>query len=997
MSMKKIASFVFFFLAIAGVCFAQSDRLLYERINKVRELYEQDLYAAVIEEVDRINAEFTVTDDLKRSELEAFKLFANIKLEKPNIDGLVMEFEDKYQYDPQLAMAKFYQSSYYFNHGNYSRALEILNSISDNFLPRDTKIEFIFNRAYSQMRVGRNDEAVAGFEKVLSLKSNPFTASSIYYLAYIHYINKDFEKSIKLFEKLVNDIKYSTLSRFFLTESHLMIKDYDYVISYGNEVYYMVDDELKGKVARMLSEAYFAENKPNEAKKYFEMYSKSRESLSRKDNYYLGIVSYTLHSYLASIDAFAKAASPEDSLGQSAYYHLGNAYLQVKNKHSAMNAFKNASMCPYDNTIAEESLFLYSKLLFDVNHDISSFEEYLTLFPSSLKSDEIYSYIGTSYLLNKNYKSAITALNRISKITPAIQVNLQKAAFLRAMQLFERGAFRGAITDYKIAIKNGPGSSNLTLLSQFWLAEAYFRSNDFNQAVKIGEKLLNNSSFKNCNEYPLEIFNLGYAYFRLSDFQNSILLFKQYLDLSPSKRGFSTEAKTRLADSYFMLKEYDRSSELYNEVVLANPHSTDIYPSYQGAISLGLLSQDDKKIELLKSAVNDGTNSPLFPMAMYELGRTYVRVDNYDEAVKCFQTLMRNDKDTLYLSKALLEMGMLESNREQYESALRYFERIVETMPMSEDYSSAIAGMESIYQTLNRPEDFISYIDKIGKSALKTADEKETMLFNSAEQIFLSNNYAQANKALSSFIEKYPDGAKTAQAYFYLGETLINLNKKEAAADAFHKVMNIRDESFAELSTLYYARLSYELEKYDQAIEAFESLSVIARLENNKGEALLGKMRSYYHNGNYEKAIENANKVLSWERGKKEYSLEAKYITAKSFLALNQRESAIPILKEISDDSISAFGAEAKYLLILDAYDEGEFDKVREMVYDFSDTGTSQLYWLAKSFIVLGDSFAEQNETEQALATFQSIKEGYTPVDEHDDVLEQVEMRLKKL
>jgi hypothetical protein len=55
------------------------------------------------------------------------------------------------------------------------------------------------------------------------------------------------------------------------------------------------------------------------------------------------------------------------------------------------------------------------------------------------------------------------------------------------------------------------------------------------------------------------------------------------------------------------------------------------------------------------------------------------------------------------------------------------------------------------------------------------------------------------------------------------------------------------------------------------------------------------------------------------------------------------------------------------------------------------------MYWLAKSFIVLGDSFAERDEWEQAKATFESVKDGYEPSREHDDVIEQVEMRLSKL
>ena len=66
-------------------------------------------------------------------------------------------------------------------------------------------------------------------------------------------------------------------------------------------------------------------------------------------------------------------------------------------------------------------------------------------------------------------------------------------------------------------------------------------------------------------------------------------------------------------------------------------------------------------------------------------------------------------------------------------------------------------------------------------------------------------------------------------------------------------------------------------------------------------------------------------------------------------------------------------------------------------VYEFSSNAGGQNYWLAKSFIVLGDSFAEQERYAQAKATFESILNGYKPTGTSDDVLDNVRMRLGKL
>ena len=70
------------------------------------------------------------------------------------------------------------------------------------------------------------------------------------------------------------------------------------------------------------------------------------------------------------------------------------------------------------------------------------------------------------------------------------------------------------------------------------------------------------------------------------------------------------------------------------------------------------------------------------------------------------------------------------------------------------------------------------------------------------------------------------------------------------------------------------------------------------------------------------------------------------------------------------------YGAEAAYILIMDSYDRGEFEEVENKVYAFAEAGSGQTYWLAKSFIVLGDSFMEREDIEQAKATFESVRDG---------------------
>lgn len=977
----------------------QEEKDLDRRLERVRELYINDMYQAVRDEIGSILEQCSLSA-AEETELATCATVCAIRLGSPNLDALMQEYTDNYRHAPEYMGVRLLYAGYYFDRQKYPEALEILESVEYSLLSRDDKDRYLFQRSVCQLRTGLLAEARTGFDRLLQGRTAAYTVASTFYRGYIAYAENDFGKAVKLLSSIRHDGHFGTYCEYYILESKLMLGDYAYVADNGPAVSEMMERKaMKAKVARIVSQAYYRLDRPDDARKWFESYSSSGADISRKDNYYLGIISYSLKSYRAAVDAFSKVLTgAEDSLYQSACLHMANSYLELKNKHEAMVYYKKASEMNYDANIREESFFNYAKLAFDVNSDIVPFGNYLDAYPGSGRSDEIYSYIATSYLLARNYKSAISAMGNIRHLTPEMEVNLQKAAFLRGMELFASGSYEDAASCFNTALDHSTYNTSLGLLTRFWLAETYYRSGRTDESVKLCGYLAQNSSFRSFKEYPLMLFSQGYNYFSKEDYTRSIEWFQRFLEYRVMDMDMIMEAKLRVGDSFFMLRDYGRAASVYEEVAMTGYRDAmAVYAAYQCAVCYGLLSDQEKKTRILETVMDHRTDTPVFPMAVYELGRTYVQRGMSDKAEECFKYLLEDISDPVYNGKALLELGMLHSNDGNYDTALSYLKRVVEDNPLSEDSENALAAIESIYTTLNRPQDYLDYLEKMGLSGTKSADEKELMIFNAAEQIYLSGDYATAEKSLRSFISQYPDGQKTPLAYFYLGESLSALGRKEAAAGAYAEVMDKGEGSFVELSTLHYAQICYEMQRYGQAASAYESLLSIAKLENNRFTALTGIMRSYFKDEKYLSAIEAATRVEASEGIGSECRTEAEYIKAKSCLALGRREEALPLLRRLSADKFTATGAEAAYLLIQDTYDAGNFEEVENLVYAFSDSQTNQNYWLAKSFIVLGDSFAEREEWNQARATFESIRDGYEPQGKKDDVLEQVNMRLDRL
>ena len=168
-------------------------------------------------------------------------------------------------------------------------------------------------------------------------------------------------------------------------------------------------------------------------------------------------------------------------------------------------------------------------------------------------------------------------------------------------------------------------------------------------------------------------------------------------------------------------------------------------------------------------------------------------------------------------------------------------------------------------------------------------------------------------------------------------------------------------------------------------------------MEDNTRFAQIGLMRSAFRARQWEDALTYSDVMMRKAGIPEPLSREAQYIRAKSLLSTSRRNEALTLMQVLAQKPSTAEGAEAAYLIIQDQYDRAEFEGIQDKVYAFANGAGDQNYWLAKAFIVLGDTFAEQGNLAQARATFDSIRNGYEPSGASDDVLDQVEQRMRKL
>lgn len=930
---------------------------------------------------------------------EGYSVVCALKMRTDDAAALSRDYISRYPSSTLLPRINFERALILFDDKDYASSYELLEKVKPSMIDDAEVPVYYFMRGYSRFDALCYECARPEFLKLEECGTTQYSAPARYAMGYMSYTENDFAEAEKWFAMANDDPRFKDITDFYIVECEFMNGNYDYVISKGEEIFEGSPQERQSRLARIISESYLIRGNNLKAREYYERNTMAENEKTRSDFFYAGSVLYAVEDYKGAIENYQKMGDRSDSLGQIANYQLAYSYVKTKNKVSALDCFKMASEQNFDSAIAEDSHFNYAKLAFDLNQDPQPFENYISKYPSERKGELIYSYMALSALYRHDYESAINAYDNIDELDSDMLRNYTKANYLRANQLISAGSYGDAIPYLKASIFYLPKRDRLAQLSKFWQAEANYRVEKYTDAAVLYTELFNSSSLEGMPEGEALAYNIAYCYYMLKSYDSAAKWFDTYL--RSDNDTYRSEALLRRADCDFGASRYDEAIVSYGNVIAADSSPDNIYPYYQQALSYGL-SKDRKtrlkKSEVLSKVLSASPDAPMYSQALYELGRAYVDKKDNASALKVFEKLVSETSDQSYRAKGLIGLGMVCRNEKKYDKALEYYKTVVSEFSGSEHGETALAAIESIYNTRKQQSKYLEYLESNGLTKDKTEAERENIYFNSAEQAFLGENYPQAVTLIENFIKKYPSSSNLANVYFYLAESLRLLGRNDKAVESFDKALEHNPGTALSESVLTSAsRLLYSMERFQQAYGMYSRLYEMSSIPENRKYAINGMMNSAYKAHEYDKAVNAASIIEGDAASSPEEKKEATYILAKSLIASSHRTEALSILSGLAADADTPHGAEANYILIQDCFDRGDFGAVKEKVYSFAAKGQHQSHWLARAYIVLADSFVEQQMYSQAKATFESLRDGYQPATLSDDVPGMVKERLEKL
>ena len=675
-----------------------------------------------------------------------------IKLNQNDADKKVLKFVDDHPNSTKKNKAYFNVGNYYFSNQKTAYALKWYKKVNVDIISDKNRKELTFKMAYSLLTT--KHLKLAG-TKFLSLINNAkYGDDSRYYYGYIAYKLENYGLAESTLKEIADSKSYEVEISYYLLDISFKAGKFERSIDVGTRLLKDAKTKEKSEISKIIGESYFNLKKYEEAIPYLKAYKgKRRKKWSNTDYYQLGYSFFKLKDYTNAINNFNKIIGIKNAVSQNAYYHLGICYLNLDKKIEALNAFQAASVMDFSKSIKEDSALNYAKLSYEKGNPFKSVPEvlktYLKNYPKSKYYSEINELLITSYIHQQDYQGALDFL--AAKKSPENDALQLEVSLYRGIQLFNENQLQKAL----LLFENSSQSKTLEINEKaaYWEAETNFRLENYEkslaQYITLKKRLKNSTS----EPFTRIDYNIGYTYFKLLEYQNAGVSFTQFLSKNIDDTVLKDDALVRLGDSYFATKQYLKSIEFYDKVIVNSGSGAD-YAKYQIGMSHGFTGKNNKKIEELKTMVDSYENSSLKDDALYQIAVTYTSLKEHKNAHATYNQLIDNHPKSVFLPKALVRKGLLFYTDNQPQKALKNFKKTVELFPNSPEALESVANARNIYIDNGKIDDYVAWTNTIDFVNISNIDIDNTTFSSAEKKYFEATKPKNALKNLANYVKK---------------------------------------------------------------------------------------------------------------------------------------------------------------------------------------------------------------------------------------------------
>lgn len=398
--------------------------------------------------------------------------------------------------------------------------------------------------------------------------------------------------------------------------------------------------------------------------------------------------------------------------------------------------------------------------------------------------------------------------------------------------------YKDVIEDYSLAIEYEP--DNTAYLND--RAKAYYLVNDYENAVDDWNEILEINS-----EYKIDYFDKANAEYKIEQYENALESIEKYLDYNPKdedaenlknwlNKKLEPDNNKKLiaeylenAEAYYENEEYENAVNEWNKIL-------EVDPEYE--INYFDKAYAEDEIELYSEAIDDYTkylkNSPNSAAAYNNRGWAKECSQDYSikDAIEDYSIAIKLEPEK---AKYINNRAKAYYNNEKYEKAIDDWNKVLDLDPYYKiNYYYKADAEYKIDQYEEAIEDYTRYLEH---------NPNDADAYNGrAEAHYCANN---DEKAINDWNKVFEIDSKYSIYYYGKADAEYNINLLDDAIISVEKYLNKHPE--------------------DEDAQKLKDL-INNKLQQKNNENILSEYlenaESYYENEEYEKAVNEWNKIL---------------------------------------------------------------------------------------------------------------------------------------
>ncbi len=927
------------------------------------ELFDKQVYAHAQQQFGQYLA--LGLKDEKAIQAEYYAGLCAMYLDQPDFNHLLETFVAKYPTHITALNAYYDIGDNYYKNGKYAESLPYLSKVYRPNASSDKEVEVAYKYGYALFISKKYEDAGQVFEP-LKTGTHQYAAPASYYGGYIYYLDRQFAAAVTDLERIKGNPTYAKEVDVLLPTIYYRMKRYDDVVAYV-EAMLKQNRPSPDELAPAIADSYYQKGNYAQAIGYFEKMAKKEKQLDRTVAYRMAFAYAKQKDVVKAINYFGKAADGGDSLAQVAAYQMGVTYVEAGQKSAAVAPFDKCRDLNFNRNLKELGALNYAKLNYDIGdfkNAIAGCRFYDIHFPTGKYVEELNILESEAYLNGNDYVAAIRYIEGLNSKSRRVQIGYQRVTYNYATDLYNDGKYPSAVAMLKKSLRS-PVVPELDAAANFWIAEAYSQGERYDSALMYYERVP-----ETAKEYNAALYGAGYAYYNKRAYQSALTVFRAYA-VSP-KTGANrnkVDAITRLADCYYVGKEYTNALDNYTNA-LAMGGSDAEYIYFQQGMALSGLQQVDaanRKFDLLISRF---PNSRFASLAYFAKGNNNFDFNRKDLAVANYSELIDKYPTSDLLPDALSKRALSYSLTGGEANAIRDYKAILDRFPTHPTAANAIQSLQELAGRGVAVSDLEAYRQKFIRA---NPTSKATLVgdFQEAKAPYDNGDYRTAIVTLSNFIRSAPESEPKNDAHYFLGMAYDQMGDKANAVPSFDQVKG----TYETRATLRSADLNYDLGDYARAIERFKAVlaNTSAANKRNESNAVEGLMMAYFKLGDWAQTDFYAGEI--YKRNLTKAKSRADLYVGKVALERGQLDNALTLLRAALKNNTDVNGAEAQYLVGSVLRRKKEYANSTIELIKVRTNFEYYTVWLYEAFLLVADNYTDLDNKFQAKATLESVIE----------------------